>query len=424
MLQAAKIQTIIEILDDYCPTKGKFNLFIKKLIKNKRYIGSKDRKYITDLAFQIFKQSPTLLRQMGQIDYLWQQQYGRLLCAIYLRNNHYNLDEIFSGTQYAPKKLSHQEKHIVNNLNNTTDTCDLPLWLYTKLLHNCNQEDLQLLNDIDTFDLRVNTNKITLNDAQNHLADHNIPTTTTKYSFSSLRVANQCNITNDLLYLMRKVDIQNEGSQIIAKICCAKQNIKILDLCAGAGGKSCAMLEYSKDRNVIYSTDIDPKRLQIAQTRVKHQSTKNIKFIAYKDVLSASYQHYFDIVLIDAPCSGTGTMHRNPEIKFTLDNKKLHELENIQLKLLTNASNLVKKNGSIVYATCSMLAEENQQPIKQFLAEHRNYQLEDLPVMTKKLFKSPLPSKAKYIQLRPSIHQTDGFFIASLKHHNDKTNTN
>ncbi len=242
----------------------------------------------------------------------------------------------------------------------------------------------------------------------------------TMYSPYGIILNERVNLFHTALYKNGIIEIQDEGSQLICLACSPKPKDKILDACAGAGGKSLFFALLQQDRGEIIANDIAYKKLIELRKRTHRSGFRSIKthFLSERKSNRSNLlrEGYFDIVLVDAPCSGIGTSRRNPIHKWWLTKEKLLRLQKKQIELLSFYSKYVRIGGTLVYSTCSLMPEENIQVIEKFLENHKNFQ----PANLTKSFelqgiKLPNLQKVSYhITILPLIHKTDGFFIAKL----------
>jgi 16S rRNA (cytosine967-C5)-methyltransferase len=405
MTPAARLQCVIEVFDTYDPEKGPLSPFIKNAFKARRYAGSSDRRTITDILYRIMRASPLLLEGLED------SKEGRLMVLAFLKLlENQSLEEIkalFTGPPYGPALLSAEEQTILGTLATYSPSPSaqafLPPWLYEKLAKRYTPETFEALKEKAPVDLRVNLNHLSRPEAQQHLT-HAI---LTPYSPLGLRLSTGPSLDQHPLIQQGLLDVQDEGSQLIALIVHALQVATILDLCAGAGGKSLALAELRHNAEGLSVTDIDSGRLTIAQKRAQERQIV-LHFLEYNEALKGS----FDCVLVDTPCSGTGTLRRHPELKIGLTPKKIEEYVQTQQYLLSQARTLVKEGGYLVYATCSLLEEENDTQIEWFLNAFPEFQV--LPLKDLGLDFLP-PGSDPYLHLDPGRHHTDGFFVGVLQ---------
>jgi 16S rRNA (cytosine967-C5)-methyltransferase len=243
-----------------------------------------------------------------------------------------------------------------------------------------------------------------------------------------LRLQNRIDFSKNALYKSGAFEVQDFGSQIVAKLCCFDRIASVLDYCAGAGGKSLAILNRVQKLSKLVLTDIDPNRLNSAKSRFAkiHNFTQKNRFFEErigKEVVFRDFnditanEEEFDLVVIDAPCSGIGTLKRNPW--RTIHMAPPANYATVQREILHNAVRFVKKGGYAVYITCSLLREENEDVIENFLANNLEFTAIDIAQCWSKCFGCDIPRELSislpFLRLLPSIYKTDGFFMGIIK---------
>ena len=292
--------------------------------------------------------------------------------------------------------LSEEETHFLNRMHEV-DRCllpgpvraNLPQWLFDKLVAQFGEpEALELaavLNTPAPLDLRVNSIKAERDAVIATLAEAPIAAEPMPFAPLGLRVHKKPALQNLPLFKEGAIEVQDEGSQVLAQIVGARRGEMVVDFCAGAGGKTLALGALMRNTGRLYAFDVSEKRL------------------AGK----------IDRVLVDAPCSGLGTLRRNPDVKWRQQPGAIAEMQEKQASILDAASRLVKNGGRLVYATCSLLDEENDVIVEGFLANHADFEL--VP-MSQVLAEQKIPLEmTDYLKLLPHKHQTDGFFAAVLQ---------
>jgi 16S rRNA (cytosine967-C5)-methyltransferase len=210
--------------------------------------------------------------------------------------------------------------------------------------------------------------------------------------------------------------VQDEGSQLLAQVLGAKRGEMVVDFCAGAGGKTLALGATMRNTGRLYAFDVSDKRLAKLKPRLARSGLSNVHpvLIAHEnDAKVKRLAGKIDRVLVDSPCSGLGTLRRNPDVKWRQTPAGLVELEAKQISILNGAARLVKPGGRLVYATCSLLDEENQAIAEQFLATHEDFTL--LPMSDILAEQKIALEMGDYLTLLPHLHHTDGFFAAAFE---------
>jgi 16S rRNA (cytosine967-C5)-methyltransferase len=297
---------------------------------------------------------------------------------------------------------------------------NLPQWLYDKLVARDGEEaTLQLaeaLNRPAPLDLRVNALKMTRDEVIASLAEAPILGEPTPYAPLGIRVVKKPTLQNLPLFKNGSIEVQDEGSQLLAQVVGAKRGEMVVDFCAGAGGKTLALGAMMRNTGRLYAFDVSDKRLAKLKPRLARSGLSNVHpvLIAHEnDAKIKRLAGKIDRVLVDAPCSGLGTLRRNPDVKWRQTPQSLIELNAKQAAILSGAARLVKAGGRLVYATCSLLDEENEAIVSQFLSTHDDFSL--VPMHDVLVEQKIDLAMTDYLKLLPQKHQTDGFFAAVLE---------
>jgi 16S rRNA (cytosine967-C5)-methyltransferase len=259
----------------------------------------------------------------------------------------------------------------------------------------------------------VNLVKNNLNTVLSSLSEFNPQ----KMEFSpfGIRLKDKTFLAKHPLFLDGSIEVQDESSQVAGLLLNPKRGDMVVDFCAGAGGKTLLFGMLMRNSGRIYAFDVNEKRLNNLSPRMIRAGLSNVypQLIAHENDAKIKRLHNkIDRVFVDAPCSGLGTLRRNPELKFRQTEIGINELNRKQEAILEQASKLLKVGGHLVYATCSILYQENQNIVKQFLHNHPEFEL--IPAST--VLTSPhLVRDNIYLELLPHIHNTDGFFAALLR---------
>lgn len=301
---------------------------------------------------------------------------------------------------------------------------ELPQWLYD--LIEAQYDDSAALypsmQEGAPLDLRVNLLKASRDEILEELRANGVEAYATPYSPDGLRLPTKPGLTQWAVYKEGKVDVQDEGSQLIARLLTPRRREMVCDFCAGAGGKTLALGALMRSTGSLYAFDVNEKRLAGLTPRMRRAGLSNVHPIAIRgedDQRVRRLNGKFDRVLIDAPCTGTGTFRRNPDLKWRLSPSELERINAIQKSVLEHASRLVKAGGRMVYATCSVLKRENQDVVEAFLAAHPEWRL----VPAKDVFaqqgivfpEAQWERFGAYFQMLPHVNNTDGFFAAVLE---------
>ncbi len=404
---------------------------IASWFRGRRYAGGGDRRAIQATVY-------TVLRRRSQIDW-WIGQAGlavdsrrRVIAALLLGGDWsaVRLAEAFDGGRYRPAPLSDPEAalaaalagHGFEDMRQPADVRgNIPDWLLFPLqdaLGGTLDTELAALRGEATVDLRVNTLKLTRADAAARLAALDIAATPTPFSPVGLRLASRVGLRGTELLRRGLVEPQDEASQIAALLVEATPGSTVVDFCAGAGGKTLALAATMANRGRLVACDSAPSRLERARPRLRRAGVDIAEFQVL-DSQSGSWAgappEGFDRVLVDAPCSGSGTWRRAPEGRWRLTPGDLDELVGMQARILDAAAPLVAPGGRLVYAVCSLLAEEGEAQVAAFLDRHAEFATLSLQPVWARTVGGECPAGDDALRLRPGRDGTDGFFVGLLE---------
>ena len=401
MQESARYQAIFEIIEQVFSDKQPADNILNSYFRERRYIGSKDRRFISENVWDI-------IRHRRRLEFEAQSTSIRKLMIVWAKNK--SLETVFGGGQYGMSILSEEETDWLDNLPENPYLQDVeaecPQWLFDKI------KDFELLKSLNrpaTADFRVNAGS--RETIIKKMKEEGFGVVSTPFSPIGVRAEERINLNNCITFQDGLIEPQDEASQIAAILADVKPEHKIIDYCCGAGGKSLTLSYLMQNKGQIEAHDIDERRLEAILPRMKRLQANNIK-----TVKTAEVGQDYDRFIIDAPCSGSGTWRRSPDAKFRLNEKKLLEIVDIQSSLLDLAVEKVKQGGRIVYITCSILEEENTQQITKFLNRNNDFSLVDMQTIWDKKIESPYPFADKNcLKFNPLTTGTDGFFIAVME---------
>jgi 16S rRNA (cytosine967-C5)-methyltransferase len=295
---------------------------------------------------------------------------------------------------------------------------EVPDWLLPRLIARFGDhlaQEMAALAQPAPLDLRVNPLKGDRNKARAALAAEGWQAEPTPLSPWGLRIQGRRPVTAGPAFQSGLVEIQDEGSQLVALITGAEPGMRVVDWCAGAGGKTLALAAMMRNRGQIIACDVSAPRLDAAVRRLRRAGVHNVErhLLEPGDKWAKRRAGAFDRVLVDVPCTGTGTWRRNPDARQRLNEADLHELLPRQAGILHTAQSLVRKGGRLVYATCSLLAEENEAQVTAFLHSHPDFAI--VPASQAWPPGTPSPATGDFLFLTPARNNTDGFFSAVLE---------
>ncbi len=402
MKDASRVQAIIEITETVLQDTLPADIILDKYFKDRRYIGSKDRRYIADTVWKIIRNRMTYTGRLGG------RTDARLLTALNFADN--DLDLLFNGEEYAPAPLSKEERGILNRrreeIADDEAFYECPAWLLEKF------DDKRLTEALNaTAPVDVRANLTGREQARERLKKEGLFFAPTPFSPLGLRSEDRVNLNNCMTYQDGEIEVMDEGSQLISLLCRVKPHHKIIDYCAGAGGKALALGALMHNDGVIWAHDISQERLSRIKKRAERLDILNIKTI--QKVTDCDYTRF----IIDAPCSGSGTWRRSPDAKFRLTPEKLADIRRVQAEILDFGAAHTAVNGRLIYMTCSVFKEENEQQIENFITKHPEF----TPVNHKELWMDTLDMRLypfeseKWLQFSPLNTKTDGFFFCAMK---------
>lgn len=315
-------------------------------------------------------------------------------------------------------RLKSRKAEFSDGLNTAAE---LPEWLIRHLqAHYDDEAILALGRSISRpapLDLRVNTVKAKRDKVLEALQSEGLAAEATPYSPWGIRLQDKAALNKHPLFLDGTLEVQDEGSQLLALLTGAKRGEIIVDFCAGAGGKTLAIGAMTANKGRIYAFDVAEKRLANLKPRMVRAGLTNIhpeRISSEHDPRIGRLNGKADRVLVDAPCSGLGTLRRNPDLKYRQSPETVSKLLEQQHSILSAASALVKEQGRLVYATCSILPEENKRQVERFLSEHPQFELLDCAALLESAKVNGLDT-GKYLRLDTAEHHTDGFFAAVMQ---------
>lgn len=397
MTPAARTEAAIELLGLVLEGERPADAVANDYFRARRFIGSSDRRAVAERVWRV-------LRSYRRLSWwLRDQPTPRLLIAASLVLDGGTLDD-FTGGRFAPRVLAPSERAVLGRLEGRSldhpsmpdaVRLEVPDWIVGRIA----PEDLRALLEPATLDLRVNLLKATRDEARAALAGEGVEATLTPLSPWGLRVDGRRQVTTGAAFRGGLVEIQDEGSQLVAALVDARPGMRVADLCAGAGGKTLALAMTMQNRGQLIACDVSAARLDNAVQRLRRAGVHNAErhLLVRGDKWIKRHAEQFDRVLVDAPCTGTGTWRRNADARLRLGEDDMAELLPKQTAILDQAASLVRKGGRLVYATCSLLAEENEDQVTGFLSRHSGFAQTDA------------------LALSPARHGTDGFFAAVLE---------
>lgn len=407
MTPDARLQMAIEILEALEKTGQPGDRFLKAWFRDRRFAGSKDRRAITEQVFSVQRRRAHLAHRMAS-------QSPRALVIAALLEQGEDMDALFTGG-YGPAPLSDGERKAIAAMPPPMPDWvrgEYPQWLEPELRRAFGEN---LLAEMTAFiarapaDIRVNSLKTTREAVIASLTGDGIACAPTPFAPHGIRIAGEApSLTRTALFESGAFEFQDEAAQIAAGLCGARPGMRVLDLAAGAGGKSLALAAAMENRGEIIACDVRGEALAELEKRAARAGVRIIRTLPLEHVQP---EGVFDLVLLDAPCSGTGTWRRQPELRWRLTPERLAELTRLQAQLLDQAAAHVAPGGRLLYATCSILPSENQDQAAAFLARHPGFR----PLNLADYWDGPPPpGLGGDLRASPRTTGTDGFYCAGF----------
>lgn len=433
MTPGARLAAAIELIDDIACGNAPADRRIDAYMRRRRFIGSKDRQAIAERVYG-------LLRRRRRLDW-WVARAGldaktrtRLIADLVVTDGigKTEINEIMTGGKYDPKPPSPAEQRLITSLTKdkagldhpemSADVrADCPDWLWPRLEAVFGAgvvDEVRALNEPAPFDLRVNRLKAEREAVLADLKPLALGAAQTGLSPLGIRLGQRWPVDRIPAFKDGRVEVQDEGSQIVALLADARPGQRVVDFCAGAGGKTLAMAAQMQNRGHLVACDVHAKRIERSVLRLRRAGAQNVErrtLTSERDPWVKRHAGGFDRVLVDAPCTGTGTWRRNPDAKWWLKPSDIDELTALQARILDSAQRLVKPGGRLIYVTCSVLADENEAQISTFLAGHGDFVVLPVPVLWPETVGGVCPIAGDMLRLSPARHGTDGFFAAVLE---------
>jgi 16S rRNA (cytosine967-C5)-methyltransferase len=431
MTPSARLAAAIEVLSAIQSERRPAAEALKGWGVAHRFAGSGDRAAIAGLVYDA-------LRRRASSAYLMGEDSPRAVALGMLKRERGMetdaIAKLADGARFAPEPLSEDERRRLDaaDLSGAPPHVlgDYPAWLdaqFARTFGEDRAEEGAALASRAPLDLRVNTLKGEREQAAEMLAD--LKPEPTRWSPWGLRIALGAEAKSPAVhaepaFLKGYVEVQDEGSQLAALFSGAKPGEQVLDLCVGAGGKTLALAAMMQNKGQVFATDPDKRRLAPIHDRLKRSGARNVQVRTPKSIHTEldDLAGHMDLVLIDAPCTGTGSWRRNPDAKWRMRPGALAERVKEQAEILDRAVAFVKRGGRIVYVTCSVLDDENGAQVRDFRARHPEFMtvghVHDIAAPLGErafLFNTAARLSDQGLLMTPRRTDTDGFFVSVLR---------
>ena len=424
MRLGGRIQAAIEVLQDIEARGRPVSLALKDWGNNHRFAGSGDRNAIGNLVYDV-------MRKRASTGYIYGKDAAGLVFGTLIRGWGMSLEQIqeaLTDDKFAPEipveQIEAAAKVDLAFMPSEIEA-DVPAWASDLLEEAFGEEwvdEAKALAERPPLDMRVNTLKSTRDKVLKQLTKQNAKPS--KIAPQGMRIAasggasRMPNVTAEPAFQKGYFEIQDEGSQIVSELVFAKGGEQVLDLCAGAGGKTLALAATMENKGQVHAYDADKQRLAPIFDRLKRAGTRNVQVHAADEDLSHLHDT-FDRVVVDAPCTGSGTWRRHPDAKWKLTQEQLEKRVEEQASILDTARQFVKPGGYLCYITCSIFQDENEGQIYAFGDRHEDFDLLGAGEVWEELFGTDAPkpwtTDFNCVTLTPRSTGTDGFFFAVLQ---------
>ncbi|MCU0974548.1 MAG: RsmB/NOP family class I SAM-dependent RNA methyltransferase [Burkholderiales bacterium] len=415
-LEAAQLAWAVSALAAVLPLRRPADALLRAFFRDHPQLGARDRAFIAETVFACLRRKRLLEHLTGGI------HARRLVLAC--------LTKLQGVTSQALAPLvDASEASWLDEVRATSLDdlplalrCDFPDWLMDRLLPRLGEAALLRLargmQEPAPLDLRVNRMKTTRDAVLERFDRDGITAHPTPYSPLGVRLQGNPAINRHELFRAGAIEVQDEGSQLLGLLVAPKRRDLVVDFCAGAGGKTLLLGDLMHSHGRLYAFDTSERRLANLKPRLKRAGLSNVepcRIADEHDPRTLRLAGKADRVLVDAPCSGLGTLRRNPDLKWRQTPAAVEDFRLVQASIIAAAARLVRPGGRLVYGTCSVLGEENEGIVQGFLATHPHFELRPAAQV---LARAHVPlDTGGFLQLTPAAHGCDGFFAAVLERH-------
>jgi 16S rRNA (cytosine967-C5)-methyltransferase len=413
-ISRAQLEAVSEALAAVLPLTAPADVALRGFFRERPDLGLRDRGLVAETVYAVLRRKRLLDRLAPGAS------MHRLALAALTTLQGYSVRDLEPAVGKAGVDWLRALKARPQETIDLATQAELPDWVIEKLRGEMSDAEIlelgQGLQRPAPLDLRVNTGMISRDEVMKTLAAEGIAATATPFSPIGVRLAGKRAIDRHPLFLSGRIEVQDEGSQLIGFLVAPKRHDMVVDFCAGAGGKTLLLGALMRGHGRVYAFDVSQARLANLKPRLKRSALSNVfpvSIASESDLRVKRLGGKIDRVLIDAPCSGLGTLRRNPDLKWRQSVESVEQLKEKQFRILSAASHLLKVGGRLVYATCSLLAEENEAVVERFLAVAPQFNT----LSCKDILAQQKISLAcgTYLRLFPHVHGCDGFFAAAME---------
>lgn len=420
MTPAARTAAAIELLTEIERTGKPVDVAAKGFFRRRRYAGSGDRRFIIGLVYDSFRQRGQAFHEISEAGL---EPTDRRLILMALKGAVEDLDRHFDGSQYGPEALDDDERALIAAEPDEEVGGIWPAWMQASIVQRFGDDasaEMLAMNERASTVIRANT----MVGSPAKLLARLPESRPGRFASAAIVLGHNATAKDTAELRPASFEIQDEGSQIAALLVGAEPGHQVIDYCAGGGGKTLALAATMQNKGQIYAFDVNEARLKEVLIRVKVAKVHNVQaelLGAQSQPLLDELKEKADRVLVDAPCTGSGTWRRHPEGKWLIKESDVQKAASLQADILARASALVAGGGRLIYVTCSFFQEENEDVVADFLAEHKDFTLRDAAPLWQETVGSEMPEgisagpDGQCISLSPLRAGTDAFYIAIME---------
>ncbi len=414
-LARAQLDAIVHALTVVLPARAPADQQLKQFFRDNRSLGPRDRALVADTVY-------AALRRRRMLEHVTPRATPReIALATLVKVQGIGLSQIESALRGDEKSWLATLKAQDLDALPLELRADLPDWVIERLRRTMDDAALLVLarglQQPAPLDLRVNSLKAPRQAVLERFEFDEINAAATPFSPLGVRLREKPALNRHPMFLDGAIEVQDEGSQVLGFLVEPRRGEMVVDFCAGAGGKTLQLGAAMSSTGRLYAFDVSDKRLANFVPRLKRSGLSNVfpqRISGENDPKVKRLRGKIDRVLVDAPCTGLGTLRRNPDLKARQSVAGLAELNAKQRSILAAAASLVKPGGRLVYGTCSLLTEENEGIVEEFLAANPEFAVVPAADVLKRQGIS-IPGQGRYLRLLPHLHDTDGFFAAVME---------
>ena len=408
---------VTEVHDEIVRSGRPADRVMDHFFRARKYLGSKDRRFIAETVYDMLRHRTLIESSIARSGLPSSSRFSAVAAVLIARS--FPEEQLTRELDLAPGSVESLQHAVSEQLHGPLAVrSSYPEWMTEAWIRSFGTDEAEaictVMNTPPPMTIRVNTLKITREECRDRLFSEGLSSEPTVYSPFGLTLAKRTNLFQVKAFTEGLFEVQDEGSQILSLVVDPKPRTRVIDGCAGAGGKSLAMAAVMKNTGEIFALDVHTRRLDEMKQRLKRAGVDSIRsMVIEENVIEKTLEGTGDFVLVDAPCSGTGTIRRNPGMKWSVTPQTVAELSVKQASILELNAKYVRPGGVLVYATCSLMDEENEQVVQRFLTAHPEFERVDPAVRLARYGLAHLANNG-YVQLLPHRTNTDGFYAAVM----------